>query len=307
MGLEKIGRFKDTDGTEKFVYKNDKGVIEITWLKNKSNTDVFCIPTHYYCSLGCTFCHLTSENPLSKGMKPITLEELTEAFNESLKFIDRKQKTVFSFMGVGDSFMNKELIVDFYETMRTESSGLALATIIPRNEFKYFTQKVIEGNIPLKIHFSLHTPFSNVRQKLIPYTDVSVEEALQELCNYRERTLTEPMKKELLKCRRSADNTEIHYTIIKNVNDGEAELTELIRLGQKYKIPLKILKFNPTDGLERSEKEDYWFERLIEEYGAPGANIGSSCGQFTKKYYLNLSEGEEKEFSEWERAYRISQ
>ena len=179
--------------------------------------------------------------------------------------------------------------------------------------FEYFVEAVNEYDIPLKIHFSLHSSNSKIRKSIIPCTSVTVEEAFSLLSEYREKNLNDNFKKELAKYHKIIDNTEIHYTIIKDVNDSEDELNELIRLGNKYKIPLKLLKFNPTKELKRTpEKEKYWFARLSEEYGAPvveyappGPNIGSSCGQFTKHYYLSTTPEEQQEFIKWKEKYEV--
>lgn len=54
--LAELGIFKDRqDGTLKNVYKSidSNEIIEMTLVPNKENTDVFCVPTHHFCSLGC--------------------------------------------------------------------------------------------------------------------------------------------------------------------------------------------------------------------------------------------------------------
>lgn len=57
--LAELGIFKDRqDGTLKNVYKSidSNEIIEMTLVPNKENTDVFCVPTHHFCSLGCKMC-----------------------------------------------------------------------------------------------------------------------------------------------------------------------------------------------------------------------------------------------------------
>lgn len=90
-------------------------------------------------------------------------------------------------------------------------------------------------------------------------------------------------------------------------------MEELIKLGKEFNIPLKILKFNPTKSLQRSKKETIWLDKLFQEYKArvqfyspPGPGIGSSCGQFTKHYYLGSSTKESKiEFEKWKIKYEV--
>ena len=66
--MEKIN-FKhyllDPDGTEKFVFNDGIGVLEITRINTKEDRDIYCVPSMYECRLGCTICYLTI-NPQRK-------------------------------------------------------------------------------------------------------------------------------------------------------------------------------------------------------------------------------------------------
>ena len=108
---------------------------------------------------------------------------------------------------------------------------------------------------------------------------------------------------------------EIHYTLIKGVNDGNKELKCLINLLKEYNIPIKFIKFNETNTLKRSDNEEIWIKSLKEElpnlniksYSPPGRCVGSSCGEFTKHYYhYEIETKEEKEnFLKWKKEYEI--
>ena len=326
MKTKLLGRFRDEDGTEKFVYQNNRGVIELTWIKKPhKNAHVFCLPTHYYCNLGCKFCHLTSEGDERQKMLPITSRELLAILVDVWKkYIDFQPALLLSFMGVGEPFLNYRLIPEIYRGLKEkfnnglspkpESLNLAMATMVPSvYPFGFFARQAMENHLPLKIHFSLHSPISEARQAIIPCTKVSVENACRRLDEYRNLTAKIiPLMEEFSKYHNLADTVELHYTVIKGINDGNAELEALIKLGQKYRLPLKILKFNPTKELKNSPREEYWLKRLAEEYGAPaekydppGKNIGSSCGQFTKHYYLRTSPDEYDDFLNWKAKYEV--
>src|SRR5699024_1665801 len=99
-------------------------------------------------------------------------------------------------------------------------------------------------NIPLKVHFSLHTPIEKDRLELIPSTKVTINEALEYLQNYRNtlQNNTEFIKK-YIQFHRTNDPVEIHYTLIKDVNDQELELNEVCNLLSKYRIAIKFIRF----------------------------------------------------------------
>ncbi len=186
--------------------------------------------------------------------------------------------------------------------------------ILTPEPFKRIIEKVKKDNLPLKIHFSLHSPVEKIRKDIIPSASTTITECLKVLKNYQNIACSNPaVVKDLSQFHKQPDAVEIHYTVIKGVNDSNQDLAKVIKWGNKYKIPFKILKFNPTKSLERSPRTEFWFNELSKNYGAPvylyappGPNIGSSCGQFTKHYYLGSDSPQElREFKAWKKKYEI--
>jgi 23S rRNA (adenine2503-C2)-methyltransferase len=310
MGLkfQVLGRFRDVDGTEKTVYETGEGIVELTHIKNKAGIDVICVPTHHYCNLGCKFCHLTVENDYTKSMTPIKADVL-----ESILRFDTpdSKKVLISFMGVGEPLLNLELILNLYSTLSKYCPELSFAM---STMFPVPFEEVRLDRIPLKIHFSLHSPVDEIRKEIIPASTVNVEEGFQLLRKHQMVTSLDPsISINLGRFHDSSSSVEIHYTLIEKVNDSDVELARLIELGHTYRIPLKLLKFNQTRYLKPSKRGEYWLRMLEMTYGPPvrfyappGPNIGSSCGQFTKHYYLGCKDEEEqREFEEWKRKYQV--
>jgi 23S rRNA (adenine2503-C2)-methyltransferase len=344
------GIFLDSsDGTIKVVFSkfsNSKEIIEMTYIDNKTNTgvDVFCVPTHHYCNLGCKFCHLTQEK-VNRGMSPIKSLDFIEAFirtvykaapklvieSGEVKFLDKNvikrstnKKCLISFMGVGEPLLNIKLIEEIYfnEELIKRSCGYseisyAISTMMPNYNLKKLSDLAIEKKIPIKVHFSLHSPFSNERKELLPSTSLTVEDALKVLTNYRQSVGNIPKLVENMKLFHSnhIDPIEIHYTLIKGVNDTNNHLKKIIKLLNEYKIAFKILRFNAPIGMQESDNVDEWLNSLrkklpflkIIKYLPPGKAVGSSCGEFTKHYYLSSIETKEqkKEFLKWKQKHQI--
>ncbi len=320
--MQSLGTFKDNqDGTLKSVYEGeDKKIIEMSLLFNKEDKDVICVPTHHFCNLGCKMCHLTN-NHLNKQMVPIKSDDFLECLYKTLTYngkrITDKKKLLISFMGVGEPLLNLNLIKEVYENeelikkaLNYEEVGYALATMMPNDNLVELTTKVYELNMPLKVHFSLHTPIDEKRYDLIPSTNVTVEQALAYLVNYRDKVkANNTIMSKYLELHQTADPIEIHYTLINGVNDSQNELDLLIDLLKKYQIPIKFIRFNPINELKVSENENMWIEKIkntlpdlkIELYCPPGKEVGSSCGEFTKHYYHEEIESlaEQQEFENW--------
>ena len=232
--IKKIGVFKDfSDDSLKSVFDaGDNKIIEMTLLANKEQIDVVCVPTHHFCNLGCKMCHLTN-NKLNKKMIPIEIDDFINALIETLtkdnKRRTNKKKLLISFMGVGEPLLNLKLIEEVYKNetfiknkLCYDTVGYAIATMMPNDNMAKLTKVVNDLNIPLKVHFSLHTPLDKERFELIPSTKVSIEDALAHLINYRNvLQANSKIMEEYQKLHRTNDPIEIHYTLINGINDGD--------------------------------------------------------------------------------------
>lgn len=344
--MESLGIFKDhNDGSIKCVFDVDSNntIIEMTLLVNREDTDVVCVPTHHFCNLGCKMCHLTN-NSLNKCSKKININDFMFALGLTVCKQDKnnilketgyssydlmcrerrtnKKKLLLSFMGVGEPTLNIELIREvnkrvkyIKQFLQYDEVGFALATMMPNKSIEKLTRVVNEENIPLKIHFSLHTPIDVTRNELIPASKNSVKECFEYLKLYQDVvSKNETIMKDYCKCHKTNDVVEIHYTLIKDVNDTQEDLNAIVSLLNEYGFTIKFIRFNPKDDMFISEKEKEWVETIknktnsrVKTYSPPGKNIGSSCGEFTKHYYHEEIESEKdrKEFLEWKRKYEI--
>ncbi len=322
--IKNIGSFKDqTDGTIKSVFEiNNSKIIEMSMLYNKLDKDVICVPTHHYCNLGCKMCHLTN-NKTNKPMQKIKITDFMYCIIDTIKkYKTNKKKLLISFMGVGEPLLNLELIENvFKEENKIKELGYdyisyAISTMMPNNNLLKLKDLVNELNIPIKVHFSLHTPIDKNRKELIPSTNVTIEEALNMLLIYSYNVKQNKIIMNNYKLFHSNNiPIEIHYTLIKNKNDSNKELKEIIKLLKIYQIPIKFIKFNPINNLEISNNEEKWVSEIhknipnlrIKTYSPPGREVGSSCGEFTKHYYLEELETKEElqEFNIWYKKHLI--
>lgn len=320
--MRKEGSFKDySDGTIKNVYREENKIIEISLLFNNKKRDVVCVPTHNFCCLGCKMCHLTN-NKLNKKMNPIQYKDFIECLLDSLEYFDNKEDLLISFMGVGEPQLNIELIKNVYlnekiikEKFGYKNIGYSISTMMPFDNIAELTDVVLSNNIPLKLHFSLHSPIDSKRNNLIPATKMSVRESLEALSEYRKLLQgNDNIIREYSKFHTNFDFTEIHYTLINDVNDSDDELKILYDLLSEYKIPIKFITFNPKNEMIKSNKEEKWINKLneiagliVKKYCPPGREVGSSCGEFTKHYYHEEIEtdDEKREFEEWKLLHEI--
>jgi len=143
--IKNIGVFKDfSDDSLKSVFTTENNkIIEMTLLANKEQMDVVCVPTHYFCNLGCKMCHLTNK-AINKSMLPIEADNFIECLIQTLTKLGerrtKKKKLLISFMGVGEPLLNLKLIEEVYKMESTikdklgyKNIGYALATMMPNH------------------------------------------------------------------------------------------------------------------------------------------------------------------------------
>lgn len=293
-----LDKLKSSDNVAKTIYSVKYGIVELSHIDKNDGRDIICVPTMYYCKLGCKFCHMTNPQADKFSTKLIeeeTILELLEHFITDNNI--NKKKLLLSFMGVGEPSLNFQMIEYIWSHKRKLGKGkkveFALATMFPTyNTFKTMEQTILEKNIPVKIYGSLHSVNDELRKQLIPSSSVTVRQCFELLRDYNEKA------KGKVNLHESDNAAVFHYTIIDKVNDSELE--QLKQLASEYKIPIKLIVFNEVNDMVKYNDYLSWQESLSEivpcsVYLPPGKEIGSSCGQLTMQYYLSHGTKKRKE------------
>ena len=254
----------DVDRTEKFVFENEYGVLEIVRINTKPDRDIYCVPSMYECKLGCTICYLTINN-ITGSNKPVKNEIIQDCLSQIKNKYGGKSQRQISVMGVGEPMLNLALN---YELCNTETR-VSIASIFP-----FLPERPLPSN--LKIHYSLHSPFQSERLRIMPQAKVTPKDVIRFLENH-------------------LGDTEIHYTLIEKVNDSEFDLLAVAELLFDKNIPIKFLDFKTSykSDMSKSNKISKWIKELdargipTEFYYPPGENIQSSCGLFTEGFYTH--------------------
>ena len=284
-----LSKLKSSDNVTKNVYSVKQGIIELSHIDKNDGRDIICVPTMYYCKLGCKFCHMTNEQTKNFPMKLIQEEVMLKTLEHFIKDNNiNKNKLLLSFMGVGEPTLNFEMIEYLWDNRAKFGENkiveFALATMFPsHNMFKEMEKIILDKKIPVKIYGSLHSVNDDLRKDLIPHSNVSVRQCFELLKEYNEKA------KGKVKLHKSNNAVSFHYTIIDKVNDSELE--QLKQLTEEYKIPIKLIVFNEVNGLNKYDDYLSWQKALSKIvpcsiYLPPGKEIGSSCGQLTLQYYL---------------------
>lgn len=258
---------KDPDGTEKFVFHDGTGILEIVRINTKEDRDIYCIPSMYECRLGCTICYLTINNITgsNKKIKYKTIEYIIDLIRE--QYPSNKKGIQLSLMGVGDPILNMDLVKHL--SVSDWVTRLSIATIFP---FVNDADGLFPDNV--KIHYSLHSPLQEKRLKILPNAKVHPKNIIAYLSKTHK------------------GEKEIHYTLVEGENDSDEELEAMCELiPEGFTVKFLDFKTSYKSRLSKSNKLEKWIKALekcginTEFYYPPGEQIQGSCGLFTEGFY----------------------
>lgn len=230
---------------------------------NLKKQSIISFPTQIGCAIGCTFC-ISSHNPFSRSLKS---HEMTKLLEFGLSHATH-EKALISFTGEGEPFLNlKEInktIVSNEINPRVKAYRLCTSGIRPQL-FKTVTNSIK----PVNLQVSLHSPFDEQRNKLIPKT--------KPVCDIFNALRASPDV---------FSEIAINYVLIDGFNDSQNDLKALSQLVDKE----WVIKLNPLlddSAFTASEHNELFFNEL--------SSLGHAVKLFSKvgstiknKFYSKL-------------------
>jgi 23S rRNA (adenine2503-C2)-methyltransferase len=283
------------DKTIKFVFESESQIVELSYINKDDGKDIICVPTQTACNMGCKFCFMSDIKKIPvRNLEIYEICGLVEVVTRMLGLLekeDRNSVLLISYMGCGEPLLNIDNVIKssyiIQERMKNEYQTVrfAVASIIPKlSLMEKFTEQVRQTGLKMKFHLSLHSADPMVRKGLIPSAE-PIEESVDQMIKFVALT----------------DNSaEIHYALIKDINDRDIDAEMLVALLKDRPVSVKFLAYNPKPSLDFKESERVeYFRRKLEEagiktefYRPPGWDVGSSCGQFLMDYYLKYNKKE---------------
>lgn len=283
--------YSKEDNTVKYVFVSNGFILEFTWIDKSDGKAIICVPTQTNCRLGCRFCHLT-------GLDIEVHSLIPEQIVSGIKYVlNHQQQTnsnyykekypilLISYMGCGEPLNNINGVIESAKEIRDLYQSqfnivrFAVASLIPTyKQFEKFKQLVVENNLPVKFHWSLHTTNVELRKDIMPG---AAEMNVPVVSSFTD----------------TGNALEIHYTIMDEVNDTDVDAEKLIKLFANTKANIKLMRYSEKKDLDlqRSKKVGEFMDKLIaggiktEYYEPPGNDVGSSCGQFLLDHYKDLN------------------
>ncbi|MGC8764358.1 MAG: 23S rRNA (adenine(2503)-C(2))-methyltransferase RlmN [Brevinematia bacterium] len=279
----------------KFLFEtNDKNLIETVLIISPKSDDesrlTLCVSSQIGCPLKCEFC-ATGQAGFKRNLFPseiISQVLMVERFimdSEKLNFFNHGKEGSLRnignivFMGMGEPFLNIESVLKSVEIL-TFSGGynigsrhITLSTAGILDSFDFI--KNVDSQIRLAV--SLHSPFQEVRERLMPVAKTNdLSHLIEELASYQKET-----KRRIT----------FEYVLLDGINDREADAKELKELLKNLDYNLNLIPYNPVENENlrpSSEKAFRDFILSLEKYGIPyvvrkskGGKIKAGCGQLS--------------------------
>lgn len=269
---------KSEDKTVKFLFRfQDQQTVECVLIPFQNKYTV-CLSSQVGCAMKCSFC-FTGTQGLKRHLKT---EEIIGQFMRAQLWLsenradDDKILNVV-FMGQGEPLHNFEAVKKACAILLCQH-GLSLARhriTISTSGYLPGLKKWLEGMWDVNLALSLHSPFKEKRDELIPLNKTY---PLEEVLDWIDRI---PLSKKRF--------ITYEYLVIKDLNDGEHDAHALAQLLQNKRALLNLIPFNPYPGTSYQRPDHQKlvnFRDILVSYKLPtmmrttkGDDILAACGQ----------------------------
>lgn len=264
------------DATIKFIFDVDGQMVEFSYIDNGTDKDIICVPCQTMCNMKCTFCHLTDY--IGKiPTKDMDYKDIVEGIEYIICDLRLGYRTILiSYMGCGEPLANINNVIDSMVMLQEPNIRFGLATMLPKKHYAaFFTliERVKSMNLPVKVHLSMHFVDDEQRKEWMP-SALDLESSMNMLKLYRSLT---------------GNPIEVHYTIMKDVNDSDYHM-DVLNEWIDVHTTIKFMMFSEKESLDAVKADEKKLEtamawlksegKIVEYYKPPGNDIGSSCGQF---------------------------
>jgi len=261
------------DGTKKYLFPTAQGkFIETAMIPEDSRVTV-CVSSQVGCKMGCLFCMTAKQGfqgQLTAG----------EIVNQIRSIDEAAEVSNIVYMGMGEPFDNLPEVLKSLEILTSEW-GFAKS---PRR-ITVSSIGIIPGMLTFldkseaHLAISLHTPFDEERQKLMPVqVAYPIKDVIKEIKSWdfgRQRRVS------------------FEYIMFGGLNDTPRHVRELGRLLSGIKCRINLIRFHPIPGTplkSSDEKSIQVFKDSLNEKGilttvraSRGQDIYAACGLLSTK------------------------
>ncbi|QQY80785.1 23S rRNA m(2)A-2503 methyltransferase [Keratinibaculum paraultunense] len=276
--LEIFKRFDSKlDNTKKYLFLlEDNNIIEGVVMEYEHGWTA-CISTQVGCKMGCVFCAST-KNGLIRNLLPSEMVNQIYTMEKDLNI--RINNIVL--MGSGEPLDNYENVLKFLRIIHDEKGhntsyrNITLSTcgIVPK------IYELAEEKIPITLSISLHSPFDEIRRKMMPISNKYFIDDILEACRYYSN--------------KTNRRITIEYTLIEGVNDRIKDILQLTNILSNLNCHINLIPLNPIKEFDKNRSSNssiMQFKDELMKTNIPvtirremGKDIDGACGQLRRRY-----------------------
>lgn len=263
------------DETTKFLFLlNDSNIIESVIMKYKYGYSQ-CISTQVGCKMGCEFCASTKDG----FIRDLTTAEILDQVYCAENYLGIKVKNIV-LMGSGEPLDNYSNVLEFIKLISDKNGHNTSLRHITLSTCGV-ADKIVElanENLPITLSLSLHSPFDDKRQLIMPiakkYKIKDIMEAIRYYYNKTNRRIT------------------FEYTVINGFNNGLEDAKEIKSIVKNLDVHINLIALNPIKEFKYSDNMNQAVEKLynlLKKEGLKvtirremGSDISASCGQLKR-------------------------
>ena len=275
-----------TDGTHKWLLGMDpKNAIETVYIPDKGR-GTLCVSSQVGCALNCTFCS-TATQGFNRNLSTAEVIGQVWVAARHLGNVPHQQRRLTNvvMMGMGEPLANFDNVVRAMSIMR-DDLGYGLAnkrvTLSTAGMVPMIDKLGEQSDVSLAV--SLHAPFDELRDTLVPLNKKYPIEVLMDACvRYA--------------MRKKGTSVTFEYTLMKGINDQPEHARGLValmrdfdrRVQMKDAAKVNLIPFNPFPGTRYARPDEDTiraFQKQLNNAGmiAPvrrtrGDDIDAACGQ----------------------------
>jgi 23S rRNA (adenine2503-C2)-methyltransferase len=274
------------DGTRKLLLSlPDGATTETVWIPDRTRHTT-CISSQVGCPVGCRFC-ASGTSGLGRNL---TTGEIVEQVVRIQRLVaehapaddDGRPARLSNIvlMGMGEPLANYDAVLAALRIINAPwgpNIGARKITLSTVGLPKQIRQLADEG-LQINLALSLHAPNQVLREELIPWGRVPIEDLLDACRYFFDQTGRE---------------ITLEYVLLDGVNDAQRDAADLARIARSLRCNVNLLRYNPVPGLpyqRPSAEAAYQFQQQLREMGvnahlrtSRGRDIDAACGQLRRR------------------------
>lgn len=270
---------KSIDGTKKYLFELlDGNFIEAVFMPNAYGNTV-CLSTQVGCRMGCRFCASTIGGRVRNLDYTEMLGQVIVLNSDNKQQSERSIKNIV-LMGIGEPLDNYENTVEFIKEIITNRLNFSKRNIsLSTCGLVEQIDRLIEENLGINLCISLHAPFDDIREKIMPINK-----------KYKVSDILEACKRYYVATKRQII---FEYVMIKGINDTRACFDEIVKISKRMDCHFNFIILNKVEESEyrgTDKTEVYKFVESLNKLGVNatvrrslGSDIDGACGQLRRK------------------------